>query len=227
MSRKKVFRIVIILMTLVLFLTACDENEPNEVEGEEPGDKVQETESREEITDMLPIQAYFPFSRGMEYQFAGEGNEYASFIRKIIHVEENYLQLTDNNGGTIVTSIYEMGEKELRKVYSQEEFYSEENLIPEAKKNKGTGVVIIKAPLREGNSWENDGEKREIVAVNQTVELPAGTFHGVLKIKINYRESGTTAYEYYAPNLGLIKKEYESEGFEVSSKLQSFALQKE
>ena len=64
MSRKKVFRIVIILMTLVLLLTACDENEPNEVEGEEPGDKVQETESREEITDMLPIQAYFPFSLG-------------------------------------------------------------------------------------------------------------------------------------------------------------------
>ena len=226
MKSKKSYRLFFLFLLLPLLLTGCIENEENRVEGEEYPAQVKE-ESREDIAGPLRIQAYFPFNQDLEYQFAGEGNEYASFIRKIIHVEDNFLQLTDNNGGTIVTSVYELDGKELRKVYSQEEFYSEENLIPEAKKNKGTGVVIIKAPLREGNSWENDGEKREIVAVNQTVELPAGTFHGVLKIKINYRESGATAYEYYAPNLGLIKKEYESEGFEVSSKLQSFALQKE
>ena len=132
MKSKKSYRLFFLFLLLPLLLTGCIENEENRVEGEEYPAQVKE-ESREDIAGPLRIQAYFPFNQDLEYQFAGEGNEYASFIRKIIHVEENYLQLTDNNGGTIVTSIYEMGEKELRKVYSQEEFIVRKILIPEAK----------------------------------------------------------------------------------------------
>ncbi len=225
MSRKKVFKIIFILMAIVFLFTGCEENnDQNQVQGEETRDQVQKEESREDIADSLSILAYFPLHLGMEYQFAGEGNEYASFVRKIIHVEDNYLQLTDNNGGTIVTSIYELTETELKKIYSQGEFYSEENLIPEAKSSKDSAEVIIRTPLTEGNNWDNNGEKREIVAVNQTLDLPAGTFYGVLQLKIHYKESGALAYEYYAPNLGLIKREYESDGFKVSSDLLSFSL---
>ena len=223
-KRKNLCRLLFILIALVMLISGCEENKQYEVQGEEPRNQVEKEDKQEAIADLMPISALFPFHQGMEYQFAGEGNEYASFVRKIIHVEDRYLQLTDNNGGTIVTSIYELSDTEIKRIYSQEEFYSEENLIPEKKNNQESSLIILKVPLTEGNNWDNNGEKREIVAVNQTLDLPAGTFYGVLQLKIHYKESGALAYEYYAPNLGLIKREYESDGFKVSSDLLSFSL---
>ena len=173
--------------------------------------------------DSYNLKAYFPLQAGIEYSYAGEGIEYASFKRKVMYVEDNYLQLTDNNGGTIVVKIYKFADNEIREVYSQGEFYKEDNIIPDIK-NKNEGPIILQTPLKVGHSWKNENEKREIVATNAKVKVPAGTFYQVVKIKISHFDSNNISYNYFAPNIGLIKSEYIGENFEVISKLESFQL---
>jgi len=177
------------------------------------------------IKNPYNLKAYFPSNPGIEYSYAGEGIEYASFKRKVMYVEEEYLQLTDNNGGTIVVKIYKFDDNEIREIYTQGEFYKEDNIIPDIK-NKNEGPVILQAPLKVGHSWENKNDRREIVAINEKVQVPAGTFYHVIKIKTSHFDSDNISYNYFAPNIGLIKSEYIGENFEVKSELESLNINK-
>ena len=53
-------------------------------------------------------------------------------------------------------------------------------------------------------------EDDEVIATNETVTVPAGTFHGCLKVK-EKASDGDTEYKYYAPGVGCIE-EVESDG---------------
>ncbi len=201
-----------ILLVLFIGLTACAQVDIPE---------------REENQETANLKAYFPMHQGMEYSYAGEGNEFAPFKRKIMFVEDNYLQLTDNNGGTVVIKVYKYNDREITEVFSEGEFYEDENLIPDVRNNEEKGEIILKAPLEVGKSWSSNDGDREIIAVDQKVKVPAGTFYQVVKIKISYQDSNNTGYEYYAPNIGLIKSEYLGEGFKIISELESFSLNDE
>ena len=166
------------------------------------------------------LRSYFPLNPSMQFSFKGEGIEYASFKRNIMYVDNEYLQLTDDNGGTVVVKIYKVTDEKIIELYSEGEFYEEKNLIPEIEGNK-KGNIILKTPLEVGNKWESEEQKREIVLVKQIINVPAGAFHQVIKVKISYTESNNIGYEYFAPNIGLIKREYFGENFEVKSELET------
>ena len=44
----------------------------------------------------------------------------------------------------------------------------------------------------------------EVVSVSETVTVPAGTFTNCLKVK-EILSDGTVQYDYYAPNVGVVK----------------------
>ncbi len=206
---KNSLKYIAILLILIFGLTACSQVD-------NPG--------REENQKALNLKAYFPMHQGMEYSYAGEGNEFAPFTRRIMFTRYNYLQLTDDNGGTVVVKVYKYNDNEITEVFSEGEFYGNEDIIPDVRDNEEKSEIILKAPLEVGNSWSSNDQEREIVAVDQEVKVPAGTFYQVIKIKITYQDSNNTGYEYYAPNIGLIKNEYVGEGFEIISELESFTL---
>jgi hypothetical protein len=56
------------------------------------------------------------------------------------------------------------------------------------------------------NSWEHD----EVVAVAETVIVPAGTFKDCVKIREELSD-GTTEYKLYGPGVGVVE-EIESDG---------------
>ena len=208
-SIKKASKYFLLLLLLIIGLTAC-----NQVD----------TSGSEEGQGTPNLKAYFPMYQGMEYSYAGEGIEFAPFTRKIMFVEDKYLQFTDDNGGTVVVKIYKVSDQEINEIYEEAEFYEDDNLIPDVIKDEEKKKIILKAPLEVGNSWNNNGEKREIVAVNQKVKVPAGTFYHVVRVKITYQDNDNTRYNYFAPNIGLIKTEYFGEGFKIKSELKSFSL---
>ncbi|MFW6027131.1 MAG: hypothetical protein ACOCRX_12420, partial [Candidatus Woesearchaeota archaeon] len=179
---------------------------------------------KEEISETSMFKAYFPLLQGMEYSYAGEGIEFAPFERKIMFVEDKHLQLTDDNGGTVVVKIYKLSEQKVTQIFSKSEFYEDDNLIPDVKENEDKNDIILKAPLEVGNSWSSNKKNREIVAVDQKVKVPAGTFYQVVKIKISHQDSENTGYDYFAPNIGLIKRDYVGEKFKIKSELESFYL---
>lgn len=209
---KNTVKYIAILFTLILGLTACAQVDNPE---------------REENQNALNLKAYFPMHQGMKYSYAGEGNEFAPFTRRIMFVEDNYLQLTNDNGGTVVVKVYKYNENEITEIFSEGEFYEDNNIIPDVRDNEEKSGIILKAPLEVGNNWSNNDQEREIVALDQEVKVPAGTFYQVIKIKISYQDSDNTGYDYYAPNIGLIKREYIGEGFKIISELESLSLNDE
>jgi len=99
---KNTIKYLTILLVLFIGLTACAQ--------------VDNPESEESQKNLI-LKAYFPLHQGMEYSYAGEGNEFAPFTRKIMFVEGNYLQLTDNNGGTITVKINKVSDQEISQFY--------------------------------------------------------------------------------------------------------------
>lgn len=183
-------------------------------------------------TSIDNVQAYFPPFGGMTYYFVGEGMEYASFSRRISHVAPGLIQIEDLSG-TNLAQVVEVTAGELRSIWSEEEFYGNESLFDhDLRENRDSGwatdLIFLQAPLIKGHAWSDERYQREIVATDQTVTVPLGVIHDVVVVKNTSIETeGSIQYEYYAKNIGLIKREalfvHDGETFAVVSSLRRIA----
>lgn len=215
---KKMLCSWLVLILIPVCLLGCLGQEPAKDKEQEPLESMQNRGS--------DLRSYFPIINGMMYNFLGEGNEYASFSREIKYVEKPFVQFYENNGGTMVVVVYKVAEDQILALFKQEEFYEDKNIIYEITEKDEMKELILKAPLKEGNSWITGKRRREIMSVNETLTVPAGTFYDVVKIKITSEEEPDSFenYEYYAENVGLIMLEFISQDLEVISQLQSYGM---
>lgn len=156
------------------------------------------------VTD---VRGYFPAEPKLTWVYEGSGNEYAGFTARAMLREGDRVQFSHNSGGTRLGQVYQVSAAEVTLLFSREEFYSDASLLAE-KPNRHR--VILKAPLKAGASWESAQERREVVGVSEAVQVPAGTYHNVVKIKVTSlaaQASGQT-FEYYAPDIGLVLREF-------------------
>lgn len=167
----------------------------------------------------LQPKAFFPLTSGISWVYRGEGNEYAAFTREIAFSKDNLAQITENNSGTVITAIYRVTDECVARVFSETESYNPGNLL-EAGFIPNDNTVILKSPLEAGISWGEPEEKREIIAVNTKVETPLGVFDDCIKIKTSYPQS--TVYEYFSRGIGLVKREFVSGDYQVTSTLEKF-----
>lgn len=174
-----------------------------------------------------PPSAYFPVDKNYVWQFAGEGIEFAEFTRRIEFRRGARAQLSQWNGGTRLMMIFEVSASAVTQTFSREEVYDNPQFFAEPA-NQAT--VILKAPLVVGTVWQNTADRREIVAADAKLTLPAGAFANVVVVKISStgREATDASYtlEYYAPGLGLVMQEYFGPNdMKVVSRLKSFSVQ--
>lgn len=213
----KSVNLMIIIFVLLLLISGCAGNEE---QGSNRSEEKVAAGKEEEIT------AYFPLLEGKHYEYQGEGIEYASFVRDILYIDSPFVQVHEDNGGTVVASVYKVEEEQVSLVKREAEYYSEENLIPKLKEQEELKVeeVIIKNPLEEGTTWETNGKTKEIVEIDTELEVPAGKFYDVIKIKSETDEADNdmTHYHYYAKNIGLIKQRSAGEDYEILSELESY-----
>lgn len=163
--------------------------------------------------ESMDLRGYFPAFRGFVYDFDGEGMEFASFTRSVKFVEDDYVQVHDANG-TVVARVFHCSPHEIRLVRMESEFYEDVNLIDSVSEERQEPAVILQSPLVVGSVWEERPARyREITAVDQVITVPAGTFYDVIEVRITSKESdpNTYTYEYYAKNIGLIKRVFISE----------------
>jgi tetratricopeptide (TPR) repeat protein len=80
----------------------------------------------------------------------------------------------------------------------------------------GRETTFLRFPLDMGTeawTWKEGATtfKREVIAIDETVETPAGTFERVRKVKFTSSMGNTevVSHSYYAPGVGLIKIDYE------------------
>lgn len=183
-------------------------NEHNKQNDKANKDLSEETkESYGDSEHETSVKAYFPLHTNMTYLFDGEGVAYPSFEREIMYVSDSFMQVLDIGTGTNIVYVFEVKEDEVVLLTEEAEFYEETNLIEQVKENEAKDV-LLKAPIKEGTTWETTERTREITAINKTITVPAGTFHDVLEVKIGSKndDSDTVTYEYYAKNIGLIKQ---------------------
>ena len=185
----------------------------------ETGIQDDEEDTEDEEPDVLSLKDYFPLAEGSTWKYLGEGMEYASFVREVLYVDGNRAQVSENNGGTVSASVFEFREEEIVRTFFRGEEYDGNNLLDE---EANDDLVLIKAPLETGTKWETSSGTREIVETDAVVETPAGKFEGCIKIEITTEHS--VMYEYYKEGVGLVKREFLSEGATVTSTLEEYSI---
>ena len=179
------------------------------------------------LTGCIPDQAepedYFPAEKGNHWEYEGTGNDYASFKSEVLYTENDHrIQIQEINPATSVAAVYTITDKAVTRVYFTGEKYDQENLLQKADNDQ---TIILQTPLRKGTKWTTKKGQREIQSVSETVETPAGTFKNCLKIVI--KEAGSTSYEYYCNNVGLVKREFKTPDMQVSSILKNYQVEED
>lgn len=172
--------------------------------------------------EVQDVSRYFPVEQNLLWVYEGEGNEYASFTRKVMYRQGERVQMAEDNGGTRMAMVFRVVPEGVTKIFMIPEFYTEENLLDEPHNH---GEQVLKAPLKVGMVWEDDKFLREVLSIDEQVVVPAGTFTDVVKIRVTAKpQTGSQSLEYYAPDVGLILREFTSESnYKVSSKLKSLS----
>lgn len=218
--RLRVFYLVLIaLMLFGLILSGCSENPQTEPKtGGEPG----AGQPQEPIggAPAVALGDYFPASVGSSWEYQGEGNEYASFKRRVDFNKENRAQFSEDNGGTVSVSVFEITDSAVTRVFFQGEAYDRKNRLEEAGNDQ---TVVLKTPLAVGTKWKQTPDAdREIVEVNAAISTPAGAFDNCIKVRTTNPQS--TIYEYYQKGVGLVKREFTSGDSKVTSSLSKYEI---
>lgn len=199
---KRILTLILILL-LGISITGCAK-------------AVNEPEPQQET---LSLKDFFPLSNGSTWQYKGEGNEYASFSRKVLFVDGNRAQISEDNGGTVSTSVFEVSDEAITRTFFKGEEYDEINFIGQ---KPNDDLIILKAPLKAGTSWEVQDGVREITEVGATVDTPACKFEDCIKVTIKLENS--TMQEYFKAGVGMVKREFVSEGMTVTSTLEKYEI---
>jgi hypothetical protein len=170
------------------------------------------------INDVL---VYFPTEPNLTWIFEGSGNEYAAFTRTVIYKENSKVQLAQDNGGTRLGMVLQASPEAVTVIYTREEFYSDTKLFNEP---TNRNEVLLKAPLKVGAVWETDRERREVVRIDEIVKLPLGIYSNVVKIKVTSLATNTASesFEYYAPTVGLVLRQFITGSEMIESRLKTF-----
>lgn len=162
----------------------------------------------------------FPLTQGSSWEYQGEGNEFASFVQEVVFAEGKRGQIRKDNGGTVSAAVFEVSDDAVTRVFFQGEAYEDENFLDKESPEK---VIVIKAPLEAGTTWEEPNGIRKILSVDETVSTPAGEFTDCVQIEID--NANSTIYEYYKTGVGLVKSEFftkETPDEKITSTLKSY-----
>src|SRR5690554_3976552 len=115
------------------------------------------------MPDSEPIKKdahpYFPAIPGMTYNFAGEGMEYADFVRRVLFFEGNYVQIVDETIATSGGYVYELQPDRVVLVMSEpEEHDPTVNFLESLGEAITHQEIILQAPITVGQSWETAGK---------------------------------------------------------------------
>lgn len=166
-------------------------------------------------TPQMTIKDYFPTTENVRAKYEGIGNEYAEKEVYVDYVKNDRVQLRVITPGTVLGQVYEMKNGELKLITSREEFYYREDLTEVESTN---GEIILKEPLIKGTTWTlADGRKRYISNVEVEVTTPSGKYNA---LEVTTEGGESTTYDYYAPNIGLVKSLFKSNNTEVETLLE-------
>lgn len=206
----KKFLSFILFIMLIFSLSGCNEAVKEEVLNQSS----EEVNSSGEITT---IKDYYPFVKNRKMEYKGIGNEYAEMKTFVEFIEEDLIQIKTINSGTDFVNVLEYKDGVLREVFGEGEFYHIENMLTA---NRNTDNIILKEPIKVGNSWEDsDGNKVEITALDEVIDTPLKKYKA-LEVTTTYK-SDVNKKDYYVRDIGFVGSIYEDGDFKVKTLLKN------
>jgi len=211
------------LLSSIFLIVGCTKTAPTPPPVSKPSEtvipektpvKTPEPVPAKEVVQAVKPGDFFPMVVGSTWEYQGEGNEYASFTRKVLFASGNLAQIREDNGGTVSAAVFKISPEAVIRIFFLGEAYGQTNYL---NSNSNENITILKAPLQVGTKWTEPNGTREIVDLNATVTTPAGSFTQCLKVKIANENS--TVYEYFKKGVGMVKREFISGDTKISSSL--------
>jgi hypothetical protein len=212
MKCKKTISTIALTILILSIITSCTAKAPNDSKrNENPGTKTEVT-----------VGSYLPLRIGNIWEYAGTGNEYASYTQKVTYQKDNKYQVMVNNGGTITANRYEITGSSIVITYREGEVYDNRNILD---KPANTETIILKQPIKAGTTWKSEKSMYKITKTDSTVKVPAGTFDKCVEVEITGKGSNSRTYNYYKEGIGLVKSEFVVEsGDKITSDLKKYTL---
>lgn len=213
MKRLNVFFLVVLLIILQLGCQGRTNNQnANPPNNNQTGTNV--------VVDTPPGQ-YYPLKVGSTWEYEGAGNEFASFTRKVVFAQGNLAQISEDNGGTVITRIIQTNENAVTVVYFSGEDYQPQNkLVGGFTSNEND--ILLQAPVKVGTTWASKNANKSVVSITESVDTPAGKFDNCIKVK--FTGQNDTIYQYYKSGVGLVKQEFISGNTTITSTLKKYDI---
>ncbi|HBV99143.1 MAG: hypothetical protein JL50_07220 [Peptococcaceae bacterium BICA1-7] len=205
--KKALIMTAIILLPVVL--AACAEKKADNNPGPGPQSAAEK-----------PIGAYLPLQTGNRWEYAGSGNEYASYTQSVTRQKDGKYQVMVDNGGTITANRLEVQSDTIIRTYREGEVYDDRNILDEP---SNTEAILLKLPITAGTSWISEGDTYKIAQTDARVDVPAGSFSGCVAVEAAYKEGNSRSLNYYKEGIGLVKSEFILEsGEKIVSDLEKY-----
>lgn len=207
-------KMLIILILVTIVMIGCKRDSGTEINAPSVSPTVAPTVTQPEeptpsptVEDTLSIQDYYPVESDLQYQYDGEGNEFAAYTGYIEFIDKDAgrVQLRIQNGGTDTVRVLELKDGVLSVVYTVNECYYRHNFLAMTQE---TPEILLMEPLQVGTAWTlTDGRRREITSVDTEVVVPYGTFQ---TIEVTTEGENAVTKDYYAAGAGLVESRFES-----------------
>lgn len=152
----------------------------------------------------VSIVQYLPLKEGNKWSYEGIGNEFASYTQEVTHEKDNQFQVVVYSG-TVTANKYVVTEDSIFHTYKEHEYNDDKSILDNP---DNLDATLLKLPLEVGADWISEDNFYEIFSTNSTVQVPAGTFTDCLVVKITYKDSGNSSFQYYKKGVGMVKSEY-------------------
>jgi hypothetical protein len=206
---RKLFKKVFVVMLILLppALAACAANKTDSG----PSGQVEK-----------PVGSYLPLQVGNRWEYAGSGNEYASYKQYVTFQKGNSYQVMVDNGGTIAASRIEVDADRIVRTYREGEVYDNRNILDQPANDN---TLLLKMPVKAGTTWTSGEAAYKIARTDARVEVPAGVFDNCVLVEATYQESKSQSLSYFKEGVGLVKTEFVTEGGDkITSDLEEYTV---
>lgn len=172
--------------------------------------------------------SYAPNVYYQVYDYAGEGNEFASqeVVLQYPPNDNGVYQFSVGNGGTTIVFVYQLSNEGVYELAYFPENYDTTDLRDHADATDIQKSLVFPATLsigQEFNRGYHANEAHKVVDILPTFELLGATYYNVVVIEpVDHPEGGEQRF-YYAPHIGHIMDEFifteEGEYYPVTTSL--------
>lgn len=207
---------LLLMMSIVLIMAACQqeaqpapendavEKESDEEVSNEDMTKPDKEQVGKEETGSEEIKLADLFMKdGTEAKFAGEGNEFAPYTAKTEWLNDRFVNVSEDNGGTVMLRTFRIDDDKIVVVREEGESGGKYNPSDEELDELEPLYTFLQLPLDKDSTFDG----WTVTDNAMTLETPLQKFKDVIVIK-KENADGSANYKYFAKDYGEIKREF-------------------